>query len=35
MEKEHAVVYRESNQHQFAREQFIAAMLEGRTFREV
>jgi transposase len=35
MEKEHAVVYGESNQRQEAREQFIAAMLEGRTFREV
>jgi transposase len=35
MEKEHTVVYGESNQRQEAREQFIAAMLEGRTFREV
>jgi len=35
MEKEHAVVYGESNQRQEAREQFIAAMLEGRPFREV
>jgi transposase len=35
MEKEHAVVSGESNQRQEAREQFIAAMLEGRTFREV
>jgi transposase len=35
MGKEHAVVYGESNQRQEAREQFIAAMLEGRTFREV
>ncbi len=35
MEKEHAVVYGESNQHQEAREQFIAAMVEGPTFREV
>jgi transposase len=35
MEKEHAVVYGESNQRQEAREQFIAALLEGRPFREV
>jgi transposase len=35
MEKEREVVRMESNQRQFAREQFIAAMLEGRTFREV
>jgi len=35
MEKEHEVVHVESNQRQLAREQFIAAMLEGRTFREV
>lgn len=35
MEKEHAMVDGESNQRQEAREQFIAAMLEGRTFRKV
>ena len=35
MEKEREVVHMENNQRQFTREQFIAAMLEGRTFREV
>ncbi len=35
MKKEREVVHMESNQRQFAREQFIAAMLEGHTFREV
>ncbi len=35
MEKEHAGVYGESTQRQEAREQFIGAMVEGRTFREV
>lgn len=35
MDKKREVVHMESNQRRFAREQFIAAMLEGRTFREV
>lgn len=35
MDKEREMVHVESNQRQFAREQLIAAMLEGRTFREM